>query len=85
MRNVYQRELKAMLTATANHMEEAFTTPQWAGELERWWGLFAAFRRCLDFPELAGRRARTVHRKLMRMQPEEVIAVAEQGGMGRRI
>ena len=74
-----------MLWAMLDHMEEAFTTPKWAGELEHWWGLFAAFRRCLEFPELAGRRGRTVYRKLMRMNAETVIAVAERGGMGRRI
>ena len=84
-RNVYQRELKAMLAAMLDHMEEAFTTAEWQGELGRWWVVFDALRRCLEFPELAGRRARTVHRKLMRMKPEEVILVAEQGGLHRRI
>ncbi len=84
-RNVYQRELKAMLAAMLDHMEEAFTTPEWQGELGRWWVVFDALRKCLQFPELAGRRARTVHRKLMRMKPEEVVLVAEEGGLHRRI
>ena len=74
-----------MLTAMLDHMDEAFTTPQWVPQLERWWELFDAFRRCLDFPEMAGRRARTVFTLLMRMKPEVVMTVAEQGGMGRRI
>ena len=74
-----------MLAAIVDHMGEAFTTPEWADPLEHWWRLFHAFRRCLDFRELAGRRARTAFTKLMRMKPEEVIAVAEKGEMGRRV
>ena len=74
-----------MLSAMLDHMDEAFTTPQWLPQLLRWWGLFDAFRRCLDFEELSGSRARTTFNKLMRMKPEMVIRMADQGGMGRRV
>ncbi len=84
-RSPQQRELLGLLSGILGYLEANHRIPGGEQERERWWRIFAAFRRALEFPELTGPRRRAAFEALMGLTAEDLFAVARKGRMGRRM